>query len=1335
MMPNLGSGGTTPVASATVVWTLAVALLGAACGGEPPAASRGDAGPGPDGGMPIGDSGATDADAAPPAPDGELDVPRSDAGDTPRPDAHADDAEPDAPDGADAPDAGPDPVDPEPAGILLLEAGIVHVPVGPPDGEGAATTEPRLSLRVSLDDVPEDDAREGTLVACRYRTTPEAGEVWDGTTLPPGSEALEGCWPMEGRQHLPLPGGIEITGHIPLPPAGAPHVLHAGWRLADAARISPPFDAWTFPLEAPASLEATGQLGAVRLRWQPADGAVAWEVERPAEPLTSLAVPEFFDADAPAPDITPGTTAASFQTRTDGVQLELNNFLVQPGASVAYRVRALGAEGDTGPWTAPVEAARGEELLTDFDSLGLQVTRTTDDNPVGPWEPIDFDPSEGLDRTAPRSGDARWYRFEFAIGADDVRIAEPARGARRVDLPNLRMVAGTFDGDTLTLQASLDDPGSFEPTLAGFTLRVQDEPARGNFSFGVPDWTPDAPLTITIGGFATGEPWEVEAFLLNSDAEAFNSLPLVVLSPPLPPAQVTASRNRIDEVRVAWDSVVGASGYQVLRDGTVIATTGNLVWDDFDAPAPAPPPQAAVVEASPGTRADGVALTWEERPRAAGADAVYTVRALNSVGPGRASVPAVGRREPPDLLGWEVEIDGVWQGRLLAVRSFLDANAPAGTLQWRPEDPQASVDASPSVVFLTIPEPASLPGAARSYRVRMVYEDGPGSPSPEPVTGFRRGPTRTGNIVWQVNLTDSGWDSIHPPGAQTSLTAIPVSTTLDFRAQATWLRPDNTTATVFSQVVQGRTGSGIPRVRTTQVTGIGPISARIFGEVESLGAFTEPIPRGVCAGTNPQPAFGQPDTFCQEGAPGGLGSFEVNFDSLPPFSIIHARAYAGSGSQVGYGETRTIPLLPRTPDTVRIEGGPDRIEILVPPTEVRASTEGFRVYRLEGATFNPATDRLVGDMQPAPPQTIFGPSVPGSWWLADFEARVPELSPVRITGSGTTAERPGETSIRWNPYASPPGPAERYVVVAWNQLGESAPGSVITASTTPRTALGYVVQVDDSAWGGPVSSPFAVLPVPLTGGALSWTDLDAPLSLLQDATVTAGDDQVSAVRTSASLVQTPRPRTYRVQALTAQGLTPPATLEATPSEGTYLYQWQVREPADPPGTFPRNFQLTSGSRSRTTDDDGANPDGRPHTYRVLVTRLADNASVVSSTTAIGRRATRPPVVLTGFPSIDDVGVTSFRLRAQVQDGGSPRFTRVVACLVPAGTTGAVTRFTGGVSCRAIVAAPGVTSYTFSILWGDVPRGGSVTANASIFSPTWSGATYYASPNTVTFFRP
>lgn len=120
------------------------------------------------------------------------------------------------------------------------------------------------------------------------------------------------------------------------------------------------------------------------------------------------------------------------------------------------------------------------------------------------------------------------------------------------------------------------------------------------------------------------------------------------INTPAAPTDVEATQNNSSKVTITWTKNPNASAYRVLRDGSVIATLGDVAtYDDSTAAAPAITPGTA--SASDGTIQDYVALNLSGASIANGTAYSYTVQGYNSAGWGTVSSAATGYRKANSL--------------------------------------------------------------------------------------------------------------------------------------------------------------------------------------------------------------------------------------------------------------------------------------------------------------------------------------------------------------------------------------------------------------------------------------------------------------------------------------------------------------------------------------------------------------------------------------------------------------------------------------------------------------------------------------------------------------
>jgi formylglycine-generating enzyme required for sulfatase activity len=196
------------------------------------------------------------------------------------------------------------------------------------------------------------------------------------------------------------------------------------------------------------------------------------------------------------------------------------------------------------------------------------------------------------------------------------------------------------------------------------------------------------------------------------------------------PASVSAGDGTSSEyVRVSWDAVDGAAGYNVYRDGLLITPDPLTTFEFEDTGAVAGGVPEVVVDVSATGDTDSITVDWAAASAAGpvGSAAEYTVAAMNVAGEGAVSVGDNGFRGGLPFTGYEVRIDaaGEWISAGSA-NTYTDSNALAGSIRVI----ELSASDGGSAMYVSLSATVSTQaGAGRSYEVRAVNAAGAGAES------------------------------------------------------------------------------------------------------------------------------------------------------------------------------------------------------------------------------------------------------------------------------------------------------------------------------------------------------------------------------------------------------------------------------------------------------------------------------------------------------------------------------------------------------------------------------------------------------------------------------
>jgi len=227
-----------------------------------------------------------------------------------------------------------------------------------------------------------------------------------------------------------------------------------------------------------------------------------------------------------------------------------------------------------------------------------------------------------------------------------------------------------------------------------------------------------------------------------------------------PVTALTATTNLEDKVTLSWTppTTLTPTAYIVSRDGAEYGSAGIAKFDDAAAEA-AKVVLPTNVQATDGTAADKVTVTWTAATATAGKAYKYTVTPLytqnGSTLKGLASNEATGNRAAPSITGYEVQREnGNWVPAGTGT-SYDDKDAPAGgvngvapVLLPRPHAVVIAARQNPTDAF------SVGAGAPQNYRVRAVagaqtFAAAAGD------TGFKKGSSNAPTAIqWQRSSAD-----------------------------------------------------------------------------------------------------------------------------------------------------------------------------------------------------------------------------------------------------------------------------------------------------------------------------------------------------------------------------------------------------------------------------------------------------------------------------------------------------------------------------------------------------------------------------------------------------
>lgn len=494
----------------------------------------------------------------------------------------------------------------------------------------------------------------------------------------------------------------------------------------------------------------------VKLAWDDMPGATEYHVYRNDVLLgvVDSDTTTFNDIHADAGQLTaPQNPTASQGTSVSQVDLSANPAGASPGTSQPYAVRASYPNAQSAH-SPEVDGYRG------VGSISYQWERSAADTNQN------FSPLAGAtdlnsqDATAPSNGAKRFYRvIASAEGAESKTSAAVSGYRQETSFPAIHLA---FVNDITTTTAKLTalffELGTPPATEHGFCWGTSINPATECIELGTPP-TPAlpqaAPFDYLLTELTPGTAYHMRAFLTVGTTRHYGNDLAFQTKPDAP--VVSATSNNTDIVKVSWAAVHGAATYQVLRDGTPIASgITDLFYDDNQADAA---PAAAAPTVTVTNAVDYVQLNWLPAPTSpSGTAHSYTVIAVDSANQKSVpSAPAIGRRKAHAITAYEISIDGdAWLnvGNVLTYND-ITANAPIitpGTLSVASGSPENT---------LTLNGASIAAAAPHSYKVRAVA--GLHGNESAPKSGYRLpGPL---TIQWQSSTTTDTDDFTNISGA------------------------------------------------------------------------------------------------------------------------------------------------------------------------------------------------------------------------------------------------------------------------------------------------------------------------------------------------------------------------------------------------------------------------------------------------------------------------------------------------------------------------------------------------------------------------------------------
>ncbi|MBA2663051.1 MAG: hypothetical protein H0U74_12205 [Bradymonadaceae bacterium] len=338
--------------------------------------------------------------------------------------------------------------------------------------------------------------------------------------------------------------------------------------------------------------------------------------------------------------------------------------------------------------------------------------------------------------------------------ADDGQSVQPTLDFVTHDARAIGASVASFHGELIELPPeALSDHG--------FCWSLEAEPSAEQGvceSLGAPEQA--GSFELDVENLEPGTTYHVRAFVTDGSDTYYAGAVSFTTAAPAPRAFVASRGEHSDFVRLSWNPAEGALWYGVVRDGQEIVRipADRVSYDDADASAPLEL-GAPQISASQGSFVDHVEVSWSAVEGGDAESHTYALLATYRNADSPLSVATSGYRGGGQALGYEIEIDGVWQ----AVDEglvYVDTSAPAGTLL--PGSVSASSGTYATHVALSSTAPTSSVGAPVSYRVRALGILGSGVAS-DPISGYRAVGEET--YQWQRSAGESDADYSDLSGA------------------------------------------------------------------------------------------------------------------------------------------------------------------------------------------------------------------------------------------------------------------------------------------------------------------------------------------------------------------------------------------------------------------------------------------------------------------------------------------------------------------------------------------------------------------------------------------
>ena len=525
-----------------------------------------------------------------------------------------------------------------------------------------------------------------------------------------------------------------------------------------------------------------------------------------------------------------------------------------------------------------------------------------------------------------------------------------------------------IEATTATGNGNITDDGDATVTRRGFCYKVGtsgdpntgDSVAYDDGSFGAGAYTKG------LTGLSPGTSYRVRAYAVNSAGTGYGTVVQILTKPAAPTSVAATDGAHTDKVVVTWTKSVGATGYQIYRDGTPLGWLGDVATGD-DAGADAPVITPGTATATDGVHTDKVVLALGGESVANGTTHVYKVRAKNATGEGADSSTDNGYRGAASLeFQWQrssADSDASYSNIVGATtEGYDDTDAPAngdGRYYKCVLDATGSVQATSAV--------------DRGYRLAL-----PPTVTTQAATDV--GPTiATGN----GNITDGGGDSITQHGVcwklgsdpvniagaddsttegvgsegafDSSITGLTESSTYYYRAYAT-----NSIGTSYgaAQIFNTTASSVAPTVTTQAVTDIAYDSATCNGNITDLGGATV-TRRGFCykVGVTGDPTTA--DGISYDDGAFGTGAYTKALTGLGEETSYRVRSYAVNTKGTSYGVTVQMLTKVAAPTSVAATDGTHTDKVTVTWTKSVGAT-GYQIYR-DGTPLGWLGDVATGD--------------------------------------------------------------------------------------------------------------------------------------------------------------------------------------------------------------------------------------------------------------------------------------------------------------------------------------------------------------------------------------